>query len=121
MANPLTYGLHYRQGRVTGGVSGSHCLCLGDIPEEEFIEMAGSEYVSYEQDVDVSDVDYITFWIRGERRDGSQLDIEFNGVTEYRFSVWGDEDLPREEFMPVSINVSGLTGTKKLKFVLVPV
>lgn len=115
MANPLTYGLHYNCGRTAGGVEGDYSLALGDFDADKIDEISSADYVAFDQDIDVTDVDYVLMWVKGEIHQYFSLDIIFDGTIERAF-VAGEPFISKNVFMPVAINVSGMTGTKNLKF-----
>ena len=112
MANPFQIPLGETAGKVPGGVSGDYCLTLGEIEEGMLDDLAPGDYIQYAQDIDVTGVDYIRFWISGVLPKGWELRFMIDGAPE-REIQWAISD---GVFGPLFVNVSALAGMHALAF-----
>jgi len=115
VANALEYALYYATGRTAGGVSGEHALVLGFPDASKIGEVAMGNFIAFDQDIDVTDMDYVQMWIRGECHVAFALEIIVDGavVENYAFAK---PYITKNVFMPVGLNVSGITGMHNLKY-----
>lgn len=117
MANALEYALYYATGRTAGGVSGEHALVLGFPDESKIAETVAGDFIAFDQDIDVTDVDYVQLWVKGEVHGNFKLYILLDAVIDQWFTI-SEPFITRNVFMPVAINVSGITGVHNIMFKL---
>ncbi len=115
MANAWEYALYYATGRTAGGVNEDHALVLGFPDASKIDEVAPGDFIAFDQNVDTTGVDYILMWIKGEVHSDFALDVMLDGALEQSFVI-GEPYITKNVFMPVGINVSGITGAHNLKY-----
>ena len=115
MANAFEYALYYAQGRTTGGVNEDYCLTLGFPDEKSLDETTIGDNIAFDQDIVTTDVDYVQMWVQGECHSDFAMDIMLDGALVESYVI-GEPYITTNVFMPVAINVSGITGTHNLKF-----
>jgi len=115
MCNALEYAFYYATGRTAGGVSGTHCLTLGFPDASKIDETVIADFIAFDQNIDVTGVDYIQFWIKGECHSDFGMEVLLDGGIEQAFVV-GEPYIARNVFTPVAVNVSGIVGVHNLKF-----
>lgn len=115
MANAFEYALYYAQGRTAGGVNEDYALVLGLPDESKIDEITAGNFIAFDQDIITTNVDYVLMWVKGEIYSDFILEILLDGAIEQAFVI-GEPYITKNVFMPVAINVSGITGAHNLKF-----
>jgi hypothetical protein len=109
VANAFQIPLGELAGRVPGGVSGTYELVLGEVEPGMLADVGINEYIEYAQDIDVTGVEYILFWIKGVLPAGWAFRFMIFGMGAPEREIIGDV-LTDSAYTPVYVNVHGLGG-----------